>query len=109
LYWSRADEIHATDYPTIAATAVAAVLGVSWPVSRLRAEAFDPTLVIVAYELVPLAVAVAFPLAAATVIRGRARLADRLLTDERLVGLEGLAVVLGRALGDTSVQDLPPA
>lgn len=64
---------------------------------------------IVAYELVPLAVAVAFPLAAATVIRGRARLADRLLTDERLVGLEGLAVVLGRALGDTSVQDLPPA
>ncbi|HEX3198311.1 MAG TPA: hypothetical protein VHR39_12250 [Propionibacteriaceae bacterium] len=64
---------------------------------------------IVAYELVLLAVAVAFPLAAATVIRGRARLADRLLTDERLVGLEGLAVVLGRALGDTSVQGLPPA
>lgn len=62
-----------------------------------------------AYELVLLAVAVAFPLAAATVIRGRARLADRLLTDERLVGLEGLAVVLGRALGDTSVQGLPPA
>jgi hypothetical protein len=66
-------------------------------------------LAIVAYELVLLAVAVAFPLAAATVIRGRARLADRLLTDERLVGLEGLAVVLGRALGDTSVQGLPPA
>ncbi|HEX3198312.1 MAG TPA: hypothetical protein VHR39_12255 [Propionibacteriaceae bacterium] len=30
----------ATDYPTIAATAVAAVLGVSWPVSRLRSGSF---------------------------------------------------------------------
>jgi signal transduction histidine kinase len=94
----------ATGYPTIAAIAVSAVLGVSWSVSRLRADAFDPTVALVAYELVLLAVAVAFPPAAAAVIRGRARLADRLLADERLAGLEGLAVVLGRALGDTSVQ-----
>ena len=94
----------ATGYPTVAAIAVAAVLGASWSVSRLRAEAFDPTLALVGYELVLLAVAVAFPLAAAAVIRSRARLADRLLAGERLVGLEGFAVVLRRALSDPSVQ-----
>ena len=33
----------AAGYPTVAAIAVAAVLGASWSVSRLRAEAFDPT------------------------------------------------------------------
>lgn len=94
----------ATGYPTVAATAVAAVLGASWSVSRLRAEAFDPTVALVGYELVLLAVAVAFPLAAAAVIRSRARLADRLLAGERLAGLEGFAVVLGRVLGDASVE-----
>ena len=94
----------ATGYPTVAAIAIAAVLGASWSVSRLRAEAFDPTVALVGYELVLLAVAVAFPLAAAAVIRSRARLADRLLAGERLVGLEGFAVVLRRALSDPSVQ-----
>jgi signal transduction histidine kinase len=94
----------ATGYPTVAAIAVAAVLGASWSVSRLRAEAFDPTLALVGYELVLLAVAAAFPVAAQAVIRSRARLADRLLADERLAGLEGFAVVLGRVLGDASVQ-----
>jgi signal transduction histidine kinase len=94
----------ATAYPTVAAIAIAAVLGASWSVSRLRAEAFDPTVALVGYELVLLAVAVAFPLAAAAVIRSRARLADRLLAGERLVGLEGFAVVLRRALSDPSVQ-----
>ena len=94
----------ATAYPMVAAIAVAAVLGASWSVSRLRAEAFDPTVALVGYELVLLAVAVAFPLAAAAVIRSRAGLADRLLAGERLVGLEGFAVVLRRALSDPSVQ-----
>ena len=94
----------ATAYPAVAAIAVAAVLGASWSVSRLRAEAFDPAVALVGYELVLLAVAVSFPLAAAAVIRSRARLADRLLADERLVGLEGFAVVLRRALSDPDVQ-----
>jgi signal transduction histidine kinase len=93
----------ANAYPTVAAIAVAAVLGASWSVSRLRVEAFDPTLALVGYELVLLAIAVAFPLAAAAVIRSRARLADRLLADGQLVGLEGFAVVLGGVLGDPSV------
>lgn len=94
----------ATGYPTVAAIGVAAVLGASWSVSRLRAEAFDPSLALVGYELVLLAVAVAFPVAAQAVIRSWARLADRLLADERLAGLEGFAVVLGRAVSDPSVQ-----
>jgi signal transduction histidine kinase len=59
---------------------------------------------LVGYELVLLAVAAGFPVAAQAVIRSRARLAGRLLADERLAGLDGFAVVLGRALGDASVQ-----
>jgi signal transduction histidine kinase len=94
----------ATGYPTVAALAVAAVLGASWSVSRLQAEAFDPAVALIAYELVLLAFAIAFPLAARAVIRSRARLADHLLADEQLVGLEGFAVVLGRAVSDPSVQ-----
>jgi signal transduction histidine kinase len=91
-------------YPAAAAIAVAAVLGASWSVSRLRAEAFDATAALVGYELVLLAVAAGFPVAAQAVIRSRARLADRLLAGERLAGLEGFAVVLGRVLGDPSVE-----
>ena len=94
----------ATGYPTVAAIAVAVVLVASWSVSRLGVEAFDPTLALVGYELVLLAIAVAFPLAVAAVIRSRARLADRLLADGQLVGLEGFAVVLGRAVSDASVR-----
>jgi signal transduction histidine kinase len=96
----------ATAYPTAAAVAVAAALGASWSVARLRLEAFDPALALVGYELVLLAVAVAFTVAARAVIRSRAKLADRLLAGERLVGLDGFAVVLGRALGDPNVQVL---
>ena len=94
----------ATVYPTVAALAVALALGASWSVARWRADAFDPTLALVGYELVLMAVAIAFPVAAQAVIRNRARLADRLLAGERLTGLDGLAVVLGRSLGDPSVQ-----
>jgi signal transduction histidine kinase len=94
----------ATGYPTVAAIAVAAVLGASWSVSRLRAEAFDPSLALVGYELVLLAVAAVFPVATQAVIRSWARLADRLLAGERLAGLEGFAVVLGRVLSDPSVR-----
>jgi signal transduction histidine kinase len=94
----------ATVYPTVAATAVAATLSASWVVARLRADVFDPTVALVSYELVLLAVAIAFPVATQAVIRSRARLVDRLLAGERLTGLDGFAVVLGRVLGDPSVQ-----
>ena len=94
----------ATGYPTVAAITVAATLGASWSVARWRADVFDPTVALVGFELVLLAVAIAFPVAAQAVIRSRARLADRLLAGERLTGLDGFAVVLGRVLGDPSVQ-----
>jgi hypothetical protein len=97
----------ATAYPTVAAIAVAAVIGASWSVSRLRAEAFDPTVALVGYELVLLAVAVAFPLAAAAVIQSRARLVDRLLADDRLArcfrcGPPGRGFPTGLNLGPNS-------
>jgi signal transduction histidine kinase len=94
----------ATGYAAVAAITVAATLGASWSVARWRADVFDPTVALVGYELVLLAVAIAFPVAAQAVIRSRARLADRLLAGEQLTGLDGFAVVLGRILGDPSVQ-----
>jgi hypothetical protein len=90
-------------YPAAAAAAVAAVLAASWAATHLTNGTFDPTLALPGYELVLLLVAVAFPLAVRAVMRARARLADRLLSDQRFAGLDGLAVVLGDALGD---QDL---
>jgi signal transduction histidine kinase len=94
----------ATVYPTVAAVAVAAALGASWSVARWRADVFDPTVALVGYELVLLSIAIGFLVAAKAVIRRRGRLADRLLAGERLTGLDGFAVVLGRVLGDPSVQ-----
>jgi signal transduction histidine kinase len=94
----------ATGYPIVAAVAVAAALGASWVLARWRADVFDPTVALVGYELVLLAVAIAFPVAARAVIRRRGRLADRLLAGERLTGIDGFAVVLGRVLGDPGVR-----
>ncbi len=94
----------ATVYPTVAALAVAATLGASWVVARWRADVFDPTVALVGYELVLLSIAIGFLVAAQAVIRRRGRLADRLLAGERLTGLDGFAVVLGRVLGDPGVQ-----
>ena len=50
-----------------------------------------------------LVVAAATPLAARGVLDRRARLVDRFLGDERLIGLEGLDAVLRDALGDPTV------
>jgi signal transduction histidine kinase len=91
-------------YPAAAAAAVAAVLAASWAATHLANGTFDPTLALFGYELVLLLVAVAFPLAARAVMRARGRLADRLLSDQRLAGLDGLAVVLGDALGDRDLR-----
>jgi hypothetical protein len=91
-------------YPVAAAAAVAAALGVTWGSARLLAAGFDPTLALLGYELVLLAVAVAFPAAAAAVARARAELAGQLLSDGQLAGLDGLAAVLGDALGDPGLR-----
>ncbi len=94
----------ARNYPMASAGAVAAVLGVSWWLSRHRADAYDPTTALLVYEAALLAVAAAFPLATRSVERGHARLADRVLADRGLVGLEGLGAVLGAALGDPTLR-----
>jgi signal transduction histidine kinase len=91
-------------YPPAAAVAVAALLGSLWGSARLLAGGFDPTLALVGYEFVLLAVAVAFPFGVAAAIRARAKLADQLLSDGQLAGLDGLAAVLGHALGDRDLR-----
>lgn len=94
----RSDPVAAT-FPAGAAAGVAAVLAVTWSATRLD-RAVDPTRALLAYELVLAMVAIGYPLAARAVGANRAKLADRLLGDEGLVGLDGLSAVLGRALGD---------
>ena len=100
---SRTDPVAAW-YPAAAAVAVAAVLGTTWGAARLMATGVDPTLVLLGYELVLLVVAVGYPVAAAAVVRARAKVADQLLSDRQLAGLDGLAAVLGDALGDQSLR-----
>jgi signal transduction histidine kinase len=91
-------------YPTAAATAVAVVLAWVWWIEHLRAGTFDATVILLGYELVLLLVAAGFPLAAAAVLRGRARLADPLLSERQVAGLDGLAVVLGDVLSDRDLR-----
>ena len=89
--------------PGVAATGVAAVLTVSWWVSRRWPEAVGPSTLLMAYEAVLLAVAVAFPWATRAVVRGRATLADRLVSDARLIGVEGMITQKAQpALGQDS-------
>jgi signal transduction histidine kinase len=91
-------------YPAAAAAAVAAVLAWVWWIEHLRAGTFDATVILLGYELVLLLVAAGLPLAAAAVLRGRARLADPLLSEGQVAGLDGLAAVLGDALGDRDLR-----
>jgi signal transduction histidine kinase len=91
-------------YPAGAAAAVAAVLAWVWWTTHLRTGSFDATEILLGYELVLPLVAGCFPLGAASVLRQRARLADRLLSQEQLPGLDGLAAVLGDALGDRDLR-----
>jgi signal transduction histidine kinase len=94
----------AARYPAIAGTAIGTVLGLSWYLTSVRAEALDPTLALLGYELVLLLVAVTFPLESRAVLRSRERLADRLLSGERFDGLDEFAAVLGAALGDRELR-----
>jgi signal transduction histidine kinase len=91
-------------YPAAAAAAVAAVLAWVWWTTHLRAGGFDASEILLGYELVLLLVAASFPVGAAAVLRRRARRADRLLSQEQLPGLDGLAAVLGGALGDQELR-----
>jgi signal transduction histidine kinase len=91
-------------FPAGAAAGVAAVLAASWSAARYNRDAFDPTRALVGYELVLLVVAIGYLIAARAVVANRAELADRLLSDEGLVGLDGLSAVLGSALADPQLR-----
>jgi signal transduction histidine kinase len=91
-------------YPAAAAAAMAAVLAWVWWTTHQRSGTLDATELLLGYELVLLLVAGGFPLGAAAVLRARARLADPLLSERQLPGLDGLAAVLGDALGDQDLQ-----
>jgi signal transduction histidine kinase len=88
-------------YPAAAAAAVAAVLAWVWWIAHRRTGTFDATVILLGYELVLLLVAGGFPFGAAAVARERARLADSLVSEGQL---DGLAAVLGDALGDRGLQ-----
>jgi signal transduction histidine kinase len=89
-------------FPTFAGAALAAVLGLEWLVAHQGT--LDPTLALVAYEVLLLAVAVGFPIASRAVSFARTSLADQLLSEPRVPALVGLAAILGHALGDASLQ-----
>jgi signal transduction histidine kinase len=91
-------------YPAASAVAVAAVLAWVWWIAHRRTGTFDATVILLGYELVLLLVAGCFPLAAAAVLRERARLADPLLSEGQVAGLDGLAAVLGDALSDPDLR-----
>jgi len=94
--WERV----AAAFPTAASTAIALELALSWLVEQTLPHAFDPQLWQAANELMLFVVAVGFPVAGRAVIRERILLADRLLGDQRIIGLDGLAVLLADTLGD---------
>lgn len=94
--WERS----ATWASTVAATALAVVLAMEWLAETTQPLAFDPSLWLLAIELPLLVIAAGFPLASWAVIRERVMLADRLLGDDRVAGLDGLAALLAETLGD---------
>jgi signal transduction histidine kinase len=91
-------------YPAAVASAVAAVLAVSWAYAHRGGARFDPALALLAYEVVLLAVAAAFGPAMRALLRGRQRLADRALSGRQADGLAGFVAVLGETLGDPGLR-----
>ena len=92
-------------YPAASAAAVAAVLAWVWWIEHLRAGTFDATVILLGYELVLLLVAGRLPARRSRRAREeRARLADPLLSEGQLAGLDGLAAVLGDVLGDPDLR-----
>ncbi len=87
-------------FPAVAAGGVAGAVLVSLASSRLRGQAFGPHDALVLYHAVLLATAAAFPLAVAAERRAVRRGVDDLLAGHRADGLDGIAAVLGRAVGD---------
>lgn len=85
-------------YPAVASMSVAAALAFAWSDLRSASPRAGPY----AYEGVLVAVAVGYPLALRALVRGRRRLADSVLGDVP-DGMQGLAVLLRRALADDTL------
>jgi signal transduction histidine kinase len=90
-------------YRALAATGVAVALSLSWIAEQTSEGPYGPKVALVVYEIVLLVVALTYCVAVRLVLSGGARLADQVLGDARLVGLDGLSVVLRDALGDPDV------
>ena len=93
-------------FPRVAAVGVAFVLFGSWWLSRNFSSEVDPVTALIVYEIALLLIATAFPLAAASVVASREKLADRLLGGEVQAGLAGLEGVMQEVLRDPSVRIL---
>ncbi|HEU4751295.1 MAG TPA: hypothetical protein VFT54_09570, partial [Acidimicrobiia bacterium] len=91
-------------YPILSAMAIAIILAASWSISRFRAEAFEPLLALLTYQVALIFVAIALPFAIRAVNGRRDHLAELVLGNEGLSGLEGFATVLGETLGDDSLR-----
>jgi signal transduction histidine kinase len=98
----------ASTAPGIAAvaggSAVAVALGVSWWLAGRPAKGYDPNAWLVTYECVLVAVAAGVTIAGRARAAGVGRLTDRVLGDERSLGLEGLRGVLADLLGDPTLR-----
>lgn len=93
-------------FPRVAAVGVAFVLFGSWWLSRNFSSEVDPVTALIVYEIALLLIATGFPLAAASVVASREKLADRLLGGEVQAGLAGLEGVMQEVLRDPSVRIL---
>jgi signal transduction histidine kinase len=95
-------------FPVVAGAALAAIVAALWWDTQ-RFDGLDPAVRLILYEVVLIAVAVAWPVTRSAQARAWSRLADLLVEQTPLTGVEGLADVLRRTLGDPtlSVDVLP--
>jgi signal transduction histidine kinase len=91
-------------YVPLAAGALAGLFGVAGSIARWWPHAYSARVTLIVYELVLLLVALGFPAAAWRVIRARTTAVHRPLLATELQGIEGLAEVLGRVLGDPELR-----
>jgi signal transduction histidine kinase len=99
-----ADEPLAKWYSATMAGLVAIVLGWIWLTTQLSWRSWTPDEGLLMYHSVLLLVAGGFLVSTRLFDAERQRLADRLLTDEGLEGLDGLARVLGEMLDDPQLR-----
>jgi len=85
-------------------SAVAVALGVSWWRAERSVEGYDPNAWLVTYECVLVAVAAGVGIANRARAASAGMLTDRVLGDERSLGLEGLTGVLADLLRDPALR-----